>query len=63
MPKAKKMGRPKLPKGHAKGRIVPVRFSDDELKAMTKCADKSEHKTLSAWIRHTLRKATQICPS
>jgi hypothetical protein len=45
MPKVKKMGRPKLPKGHAKGRIVPVRFSDEELKAMTKCADKSEHKT------------------
>ena len=63
MPKAKKMGRPKLPKGHAKGRIVPVRFSDEELKAMIKCADKSEHKTLSAWIRDTLKQATQICPS
>lgn len=59
MPKAKKIGRPKLPKG----KIVPVRFNDDELKAMTRCADESEHKTLSAWIRHTLKKATQICPS
>ena len=28
----KKMGRPKLPKGEAKGRIVPVRFTDAELK-------------------------------
>jgi len=63
MPKAKKMGRPKLPKGHAKGKIVPVRFNDEELKAMTKCANKSEHKTLSSWIRHELRKATFICPS
>jgi Leu/Phe-tRNA-protein transferase len=63
MPKAKKMGRPKLPKKHAKGRIVPVRFNDAELKAMTRCADKSEHKTLSSWICQELRKATQICPS
>jgi hypothetical protein len=59
----RKPGRPKLPKGHAKGKIVPVRFNDGELKAMTKCADESEHKSLSAWIRHTLKKATQICPS
>jgi hypothetical protein len=38
-----------------KGKIVPVRFNDEELKAMTKCADKSEHRTPSAWIRHTLK--------
>jgi len=63
MPKVRKPGRPKLPKGHAKGRIVPVRFSDAELKLFTKAADASEHKTLSAWIRHTLKKATMICPS
>ena len=61
--KPKKMGRPKLPKGHAKGRIVPVRFSEAELKTFTKAADASEHKTLSAWIRHTLKQATIICPS
>lgn len=59
MPKAKKMGRPKLPKGHAKGKIVPVRLNDEELKLFTKAADKSEHKSLSAWIRHTLREAAQ----
>ena len=63
MSKAKKMGRPKLPKGHAKGRIVPVRFSDAELKAMTKCADNSERKTLSSWIRYTLKTATENCAS
>jgi len=63
MPKAKKIGRPKLPKGHAKGKIVPVRFHDEELKAMAKYADKREHKTLAAWIHHTLKRATQICPS
>jgi len=59
MPKAKKMGRPKLPKGHAKGKIVPVRLNDEELRLFRKAADKSEHKTLSAWIRHTLREAAQ----
>ena len=62
MPKAKKMGRPKLPKGHAKGVIRPVRFTEAELKAFEKAAKADGHKTLSAWIRHTLRKATFICP-
>jgi uncharacterized protein (DUF1778 family) len=57
MPKAKKIGRPKLPKGHAKGKIVPVRLTDDEAKLFAKAANASEHKTLSAWIRHTLREA------
>ena len=59
MPKAKKIGRPKLPKGHAKGKIVPVRLNENELKLFTKAADKSEHKTLSAWIRQTLTEAAQ----
>jgi uncharacterized protein (DUF1778 family) len=53
----KKMGRPKLPKGAAKGRIVPVRLSDEELKLFTKAANASEHKTLSGWIRQSLRDA------
>jgi uncharacterized protein (DUF1778 family) len=62
MPK-KKIGIPKLPKSQPKGKIVPVRFNDEELKLITKAANASEHKTVSAWIRHTLNKATQICPS
>ena len=45
MPKAKKMGRPKLPKGHAKGVIRPVRFTEAELKVFEKAAKASEHKT------------------
>ncbi|HEU4510754.1 MAG TPA: hypothetical protein VFR78_21165 [Pyrinomonadaceae bacterium] len=53
----KKMGRPKLPKGEAKGRIVPVRFTDAELKMFAKAVKHSEHNTLSAWIRHTLKDA------
>jgi len=28
----KKIGRPQLPKGEAKGRIMPVRFSAEEVK-------------------------------
>jgi len=55
MPKAKKIGRPKLPKGHAKGVIVPVRVNDEDRKLFEKAAKASEHKTLSGWIRHTLR--------
>jgi hypothetical protein len=59
MPKTKKIGRPKLPKGHAKGVIRPVRFTEAELREFEKAAKASEHKTLSSWIRHTLREATQ----
>ena len=55
MPKPKKVGRPKLPKGEAKGRIVPVRFSAEALKAMTDAA-KANGQTISEWIRSTLSK-------
>lgn len=59
MPKAKKMGRPKLPKGHAKADIIPVRVNPEDRKLFEKAASASEHKTLSAWIRQALReKAT-----
>jgi len=57
--KPKKMGRPKLPKGHAKGKILPVRVNPEDMKAFTKAAKASEHKTLSSWIRHTLRSAAE----
>jgi hypothetical protein len=61
MPKAKKRGRgrPPLPKGHVKGKIVPVRLNDDELKLFTKAANKSDHESLSSWIRHVLRQAAE----
>lgn len=61
--KTRKAGGPKLPKGHAKAKSLPVRVKPDDMKAFTKAAKATEHKTLSGWIRHTLRKATQICPS
>lgn len=48
--KPKKMGRPKLPTGHAKGRIVPIRFNTSDLKRIESAA-KASHKTVSEWIR------------
>jgi uncharacterized protein (DUF1778 family) len=55
--KPKKMGRPKLPKGLAKGVIVPVRVSPQDRKLFKKAAMTDGHKTLSGWIRQTLRQA------
>lgn len=52
-----KIGRPKLPKGEAKGRIVPVRFSAEEVKRLTAAASAKDQK-LSEWIRSTLNAAT-----
>jgi len=51
------MGRPKLPKGHAKADIIPVRVNPEDRKLFEKAANASEHKTLSGWIRHTLRES------
>jgi hypothetical protein len=58
MPKRRKVGRPKLPKSEAKGRIVPVRFTTDDLKAMESKAREKE-QTLSEWIRSTVSAAIQ----
>jgi predicted DNA binding CopG/RHH family protein len=51
--KARKVGRPKLPKGEAKGRIVPVRFALDDLKAIAAKA-KASKQNVSEWIRSTI---------
>jgi len=51
--KARKPGRPKLPKGEAMGRIVPVRFAPDDLKAMESRA-RAGNQSLSEWIRSTI---------
>lgn len=51
--KPKKIGRPKLPKGQAKGRIVPVRFTAEDLKAM-EAAARASGQVLSEWIRSTV---------
>jgi hypothetical protein len=48
--KPKKIGRPKLPKGEARGRIVPVRFNADDLKRIASAA-KAKNQTVSEWLR------------
>ena len=59
--KAKKVGRPKLPKGEAKGRIVPVRFASDEIKAMVR-ASRIANQTVSEWLRDMARFGTTLQP-
>lgn len=57
MPKAteakRKPGRPKLPKGEAKGKIVALRFDADYLKRIDAAA-KAVKLNRSEWIRSTL---------
>jgi len=55
----KKRGRPALPKGEAKGKYVPIRLSDADVKAFTKAMKKSEYKTLSGWMRGVCRDAAE----
>jgi predicted HicB family RNase H-like nuclease len=51
--KTRSVGRPALPKGDAKAKIVPVRFKPEEYKAITRAA-KTSKLSLSEWIRGTL---------
>lgn len=51
--KKRKPGRPKLPKGETKGKIVPVRFTSDEMKRITAAA-KADSMTVSDWIRRAI---------
>jgi hypothetical protein len=53
-----KIGRPKLPKGEAKGRIVPVRFNAIDLKRI-EAAARASQKTVSEWIRGTIASAME----
>jgi hypothetical protein len=48
--KTKKVGRPKLPKGEARGKIVQVRFSAEEIKRL-EAAAKASKQTVSEWLR------------
>jgi uncharacterized protein (DUF1778 family) len=58
MPAPKKIGRPKLPKGAAKGKTVQVRFNLDELRRITGAA-KASKQTLSEWIRSAVAEKSQ----
>lgn len=52
-PKPKKMGRPVLPKGEAKERIVPIRFKAAEIKRIESAA-RASRQTVSGWIRSAI---------
>jgi hypothetical protein len=56
--KPKKIGRPKLPKGEAKGCIVPIRFNPADLKRIEATARASQ-QTVSEWIRGTVAAAME----
>ena len=51
--KTRKVGRPPLPKGQARGKIVLMRLSPGEATAFEKAA-KASRKSLSEWMRSTL---------
>jgi uncharacterized protein (DUF1778 family) len=55
MPK-RKVGRPPLPKGHAKAGMLRVRTTPEELRAIERAA-KGKRQTVSEWIRSTLNAA------
>lgn len=55
----RKPGRPKLPRGEAKGSIVPVRFSPEDRKRV-EAAARAGRQTVSEWIRSTLSAAIGV---
>ncbi len=58
-PKPKKVGRPKLPKGHAKGRVLGLRLTDEEIKNFATAA-KAKKQTVSEWMRSTLNAGLEV---
>jgi uncharacterized protein (DUF1778 family) len=55
-PKARKAGRPPLPKGDAKDEFLRIRVTPDERKTI-KAAAKAKNQSESGWIRSTLNAA------
>jgi predicted HicB family RNase H-like nuclease len=51
--KPRRVGRPKLPKGEAKGKIIALRFSAEDVKRVNAAA-KAKKLSVSEWIRSTL---------
>jgi len=58
-PKPRKVGRPKLPKGEAQGKLVALRLSADDLKLLT-IASKAQKQNLSEWIRDAVLTAAEV---
>lgn len=59
MPKPKKVGRPILPKGEAKAKIMPIRLNLDDRKRIERAA-KSKNQTVSEWVRGALMAALEV---
>jgi hypothetical protein len=57
-PKPRPVGRPKMAKGEAKGKIVPIRLNADDLKRVTNAA-KANKQTVSDWVRNAISIAIQ----
>jgi predicted HicB family RNase H-like nuclease len=55
-PKAKKAGRPPLPKGQAKVGTLRIRVTPNELRAIESAA-KAKKQSMSDWIRSRLKAA------
>jgi len=53
-PKPKKVGRPTLPRGHAKATMLRVRITPEESKAI-EAAAKAKGQRVSEWIRSTIK--------
>ena len=49
----KRAGRPKLPKGEAMGRVIQVRLTAQDTKAI-EAAAKASDQTVSEWVRSTI---------
>jgi hypothetical protein len=60
--KTRKPGRPKLPRGTAKGKVVQVRFDAEDF-LLGKSAARESKQPLSEWIRRVVRNAAeeQMC--
>ena len=54
--KSKKRGRPRIPKQERHARIVPIRFTDEDLRSFQRSA-RAANQTLSEWVRGKLRSA------
>ena len=59
--KSLKMGRPKLPKGEAKGILIGARFSPEEAEIVSDAAFRS-NQNKSEWVRKTLLVAAERKP-
>ncbi len=54
-----KMGRPKLPKGVAKSRIIMARFAPDAFERVERAA-RADKKSVSGWIHDVVTAALQL---